>query len=247
MIASLLRAVLLLTLASSVLAADPAGTKAEAAIRAKLAAAMAGVEITSITASPIPGLYEVVLDGSETAFVSADGNYVISGDFYQTTAKGLVNVTDQRKGGLRRDTLARIKRDDMVTFAATGREKGQVYVFTDVDCGYCRKLHQEVPKLNAAGVTVHYLAFPRSGLKGDTYQKMQSIWCAGDRRKAMTEAKRGSKPLPAATACQTPVAEQYRTGVALGVRGTPAVFLSNGSQIGGYLSAADMIAAMALK
>lgn len=248
MVASLLRMVFLLTLAASSFAADPAAdARAEAAIRAKLGAAMAGVEITSVTAAPIAGLYEVVFDGSETAFVSADGSYVISGDLYQTGARGLVNVTDQRKGGLRRETLAKIKRQDLITFPATGREKGQIYVFTDVDCGYCRKLHQEVPKLQAAGVAVHYLAFPRSGLKGDTFQKMQAVWCAADRNKAMTETKRGSKPLAAAIACQSPVAEQYRIGVALGVRGTPAVFLSDGSQIGGYLSAKDLLAAMTLK
>ncbi len=225
-------------------AATPAAVaaKAEVAIRARLAATMVGVEITSVTPSPMAGLYEVVLDGSETAFVSADGGYLISGDLYQAMpGKGLVNVTDQRKGGLRRDTLAKSKRADMVTFAAKGREQAFIYVFTDVDCGYCRKLHQEVPQLNAAGITVHYLAFPRSGITGDTFRTMEAIWCAADRNKALTDSKRGLAVPPAPVTCKSPVADQYRLGVALGVRGTPAIFLADGSQVGGYVPAAELI------
>ncbi|MFZ5755343.1 MAG: thioredoxin fold domain-containing protein [Pseudomonadota bacterium] len=236
-----LRLFAVLLLAPAAFAGTPVDGKTEAAIRAKLGSAMSGVEITSVSTSPVPGLYEVVLDGSETAFVSADGGYLISGDLYQTTARGLVNVTDQRKSGLRSSMLAKLKPEDMITFAASGKEKGEVFVFTDVDCGYCRKLHQEVPKLNAAGITVHYLAFPRSGVQGETFQKMQGVWCSADRNKAMTEVKRGGSPLRAPVACKSPVAEQYRTGMALGVRGTPAVFLPDGNQIGGYLPAKELI------
>lgn len=215
---------------------------AEAAIRARLSTVLIGVEITSVAPSPVAGLYEVVLDGSETAFVSADGAYLISGDLYQALpGKGLVNVTEQGKGSLRSSALAKTRRADMVTFAAKGREKGMLYVFTDIDCGYCRKLHQEVPQLNAAGITVHYLAFPRSGPAGDTFRKMEDVWCAADRNKALTESKRGAAVPSAPAACKSPVAEQYRLGVALGVRGTPAIFLQDGSQVGGYIPAAELI------
>lgn len=247
----LLNVFVLLLVCTTAVAADaaPVATasatvagKAETAIRARLAATMSGVAITSVAPSPIAGLYEVVLDGSETAFVSADGGYLISGDLYQAMpGKGLVNVTDQRKGGLRRDALAKSKRTEMVTFAAKGREKAFMYVFTDVDCGYCRKLHQEVPQLNAAGITVHYLAFPRSGITGDTFRTMEAIWCAADRNKALTDSKRGATVPPAPVACKSPVADQYRLGVALGVRGTPAIFLADGSQVGGYVPAAELI------
>lgn len=219
----------------------------ENTIRARIGAAMPGVEITEVQAAPVPGLYGVILDGGETAYVSADGQYLISGDLYRATPKGLVNVTEESKGPLRRDALAKIKPADMITFAAKGRERGKLYVFTDVDCGYCRKMHQEVPELNAAGVTVHYLAFPRSGAKTETARKMDSAWCAPDRNGALTELKRG-RSLPAApVACQSPVAEQYKQGVALGVRGTPAVFLANGEQVGGYVPAAQLLSKMGLR
>lgn len=233
---------LALALSCTYAVAAEATGKAEAAIRARLAATLKGTEITSVTASPVPGLYEVVLDGAETAFVSADGAYLVSGDLYQATpGKGLVNLTEQRRETQRSTALGRVADDQMITFAAQGKEKAAVYVFTDVDCGYCRKMHQEVPRLNAAGVTVHYLAFPRAGTQGDTARKMNAVWCAADPRKAMTDAKRGSNPPPAAGLCRSPVADQYKLGLAMGVRGTPAVFTASGEQLGGYVPADELV------
>lgn len=219
----------------------------DAAIRAKLGGAMPGVEITRVLPSPVAGLYEVVLDGSESAWVSADGQYLVSGDLYRATAKGLVNVSDENKMPLRREALAKLKPADMITFAAKGREKARIYVFTDVDCGYCRKMHQEVDALNAAGVTVHYLAFPRSGVDTATARKMDSAWCAPDRNAALTELKRGKSLPPAPVACKSPVADQYRQGVALGVRGTPATFTASGEQVGGYVPVAQLLPKLGLK
>lgn len=242
MLARLVRFAAVLLLAAPAFAAQPEDT-----IRARLAAAMPGVELSSIQAAPIAGLYLVVLDGSETVYVSADGNYLINGDLFQTGSKGLVNVTEQGKSGLRRNQLAKFSRNDLITYPAQGKEKAFVYVFTDVDCGYCRKFHQEVPALNAAGVTVHYLAFPRSGLSGDTFRKMESVWCAGDRNKTLTDAKRGVVPPVAPVACQSPVAREYQAGINLGVRGTPAVFLADGKQVGGYLPAKQLLAELGLK
>lgn len=234
-------------LLSSLAVAADVPRDVESAIRARIGAAMPGVEITQVLASPVPGLYGVVLDGSETAYVSADGQYLISGDLYRATSKGLANVTEESKGPLRRDTLAKFRPADMITFAAKGKERAKLYVFTDVDCGYCRKMHQEVPELNAAGVTIHYLAFPRSGAKTDTARKMDSAWCAPNRNEALTELKKG-RTLPAApAACQSPVADQYKQGVALGVRGTPAVFLADGEQVGGYVPAAQLLSKLGLR
>ncbi|MFP5383642.1 MAG: DsbC family protein [Gammaproteobacteria bacterium] len=234
-------------LLSSLAAASGVPKDVESAIRARIGGAMPGVEISQIIPAPLPGMFAVVLDGSETAYVSADGQYLISGDLYRATPKGLVNVTEESKGPLRREALAKLKPADMITFAAKGKERAKLYVFTDVDCGYCRKMHQEVPELNAAGVTVHYLAFPRSGAKTETARKMDSAWCAPDRNGALTELKRG-RTLPAApAACQSPVADQYKQGVALGVRGTPAVFLVDGEQVGGYVPAAQLLSKLGLR
>lgn len=235
--------VILSVVAAASFAAEKVPAKVEAAIRAQLSSAMQGAEVTSVTTSPIPGLYAVELDSSEMAFVSADGTYLISGDLYQVLAgKGLVNITEQDRGALRRNALGKVDRSQLITFMAKGREKSSLYVFTDVDCGYCRKMHQEVSQLNDAGVTVHYLAFPRAGADSDTGHKMDAVWCALDRGKALTAAKKGSSVPPPPAMCKSPVADQYRLGVALGIRGTPAVFDAQGEQLGGYIPAAKLAA-----
>lgn len=247
-VVSLLRVcfLLLAVLSAGHAAADKAPPPIDAAIRAQLGQALQGAAITAITTTPIAGLYAVELDGVETAFVSADGTYLISGDLYRAIpGKGLVNQTEMERGAQRRSALAKLNRAQLITFPAKGKEKSALYVFTDVDCGYCRKLHQEVPQLNDAGITVHYLAFPRSGTDSETARKMDAVWCALDRGKAMTASKRGTAVPPAPAMCKSPVADQYRLGVAMGVRGTPAVFDAQGEQLGGYVPAAKLIEQLA--
>ena len=114
----------------------------------------------------------------------------------------------------------------MVIFPAVGETKGVVSVFTDVDCGYCRKLHQEVPKLNQMGIEVRYLAYPRAGVGSRSYQKIVSAWCAADPNKAMTQLKSGME-IPDVS-CENPVAAQFDLGQQVGVTGTPAIVLEDG-------------------
>ena len=127
----------------------------------------------------------------------------------------------------------------MIIFSPKGETKGAVYVFTDVDCGYCQKLHQEVPQLNAAGIEVRYLAYPRAGLSTPTFDKMVSAWCADDRNAAMNALKIGANVT--AKKCDNPVAAQYQLGAAMGVTGTPAIVLEDGTLIPGYKPAAQLI------
>jgi len=216
--------------------------KIEAAIRAQLGAALQGAEVTTVSTTPMPGIYAVELDSAETAFVNAEGTWLISGDLYQVLpGKGLVNRTEQDRSSQRRAALAKLDRAQLISFPAAGKERSAIYVFTDVDCGYCRKMHQEVPKLNQAGITVHYLAFPRAGSDSETGRKMNAVWCALDRGKAMTASKRGDALPAPSPMCKSPVADQYRLGVAMGVRGTPAVFDPAGEQLGGYVPAAQLV------
>lgn len=238
------RALVLVALlfSAAVQAAEPPPAKIEAAIRAQLAAALKGAEVTSVSVTPMPGIYSVELDSAETAYVNAEGTWLISGDLYQVLpGKGLVNRTEQDRSSQRRAALARVDRSQLISFPATGKERSAIYVFTDVDCGYCRKLHQEVPKLNQAGITVHYLAFPRAGNDSETARKMNAVWCALDRAKAMTASKRGDAVPPASAMCKSPVPDQYRLGVAMGVRGTPAVYDPAGEQLGGYVPAEQLV------
>jgi thiol:disulfide interchange protein DsbC len=117
-------------------------------------------------------------------------------------------------------------------------------VFTDTDCGYCQKLHSEVPELNRLGVEVRYVAFPRQGLQSPAYKELVSVWCAKDRQGAMNLAKTRQE-VPAAE-CDNPVAKQYALGQMIGVSGTPAIVLANGKLIPGY-QPAPQLAKLALE
>lgn len=218
----------------------------EKTIRDALAQAVPDIHIVSIKPS-VAGLYEIKAKGnSATAYMTADGRYMLQGEIIELNGTKLSNITEQGMAEVRKTLLAAVPLKDMVIFpAAEGKTKGIVYVFTDVDCGYCRKIHDEVPTMNQMGIEVRYLAFPRAGYPSATSQKMDSIWCATDRNAAMTAMKRNQPVTPAS--CANPIKQQYDLGLEVGVRGTPAVFLENGTQVGGYLSPKDLAAMMKLK
>lgn len=225
-------ALCLALLASAASAADPVKDR----IAARIAEIFGDTRITSIAPSPIPGVYEITL-GPSLIYMSADARYVMRGDLLDLEQRS--NLTDIKRAKARRDAFASMDTGKFIEFPAAGKPKQTLYVYTDIDCGYCRRLHQEVPELNAAGIGVRYLAFPRSGLDGDSFQKAAAVWCSADRQKAMTAAKTG-KDVSAKT-CKHPVAEQYNLGQAMGVSGTPAVYTEDGEQIGGYVPAKELI------
>lgn len=227
-------------LAALVLAAPVMAEGVDPALKAKLTQTLAKVlpdtEITSIAPSPLPGLYEVML-GATVLYMSADGRYTVRGDIIDLTNR--TNLTEERRMEARIAGFS-AQGPRTIEFAPeSGKVKTTLYVFTDLDCGYCRKLHTQVPALNAAGIAVRYLAFPRAGLKSESYDKAVSVWCAKDPRAALTAAKLGEKPTKAS--CANPVASQYELGQAIGVQGTPAVYSENGEELGGYLPAAEII------
>jgi thiol:disulfide interchange protein DsbC len=106
-------------------------------------------------------------------------------------------------------------------------------VFTDIDCGYCRKLHSQIDEYNKQGIAIHYMAFPRAGIGSHSYEKAVSVWCADDPRNALTQAKLGAEPDP--LQCDNTIAQQYQLGVDLGVSGTPSLLTSAGQMIPGYV------------
>ena len=175
---------------------------------------------------------------------SADGRHLLLGDLLEFGADGLVNRTEERRSLRRKDLLAGVDTGDMVIFSPKGEVKTSVVVFTDVDCGYCRKLHQEMDEINALGIEVRYLAFPRAGPGSRSFEKTVSAWCADDPHKAITELKRGNS-VPDRT-CPNPVAAQYELGVDLGVTGTPALVTEAGKMLPGYMPAAQLADALGL-
>jgi thiol:disulfide interchange protein DsbC len=209
-----------------------------AAIRTLLAKTQPDMKIAAIKASPVKGLYEVQLSSGHSIFASADAKYLIPGDLYQDGPDGLINLGDKHRDELRKQKIAAVDEKDMIIFAPKGQRKATITVFTDVDCPYCRKLHSEIAELNALGIAVRYLAYPRTGLKGETYTRMISTWCATDRKKVFTAAKRDEE-VPVKK-CDSPVEAQFELGEEVGVTGTPAIVFEDGTMLPGYVPAATL-------
>ncbi|CAA0097508.1 Thiol:disulfide interchange protein DsbC [Zhongshania aliphaticivorans] len=232
----------LLPISAQVAASVIVDKAADEAIRASFKATRPDIVITNIEASGIPSLYVVTMDNGPTVYSSADGKYFIAGDMFEISAAGIESVAEKKLKPVRKELLTQVKREDMIIFSPEGESKGAIYVFTDVDCGYCRKLHQEVPQLNAMGIEVRYLGYPRAGLSGPTYDKMVSAWCADDPKLAMNALKEGGLVDP--KTCTNPIAAEYQLGAQMGVTGTPAIVLEDGSMIPGYKTAVQLKAAV---
>lgn len=224
--------------AASALAADPNSATPDLT---KLQAALQGDKPDKVSASVVPGLFEVVF-GGQVLYVSADGRFVVQGDLIDLNSQA--NITEQRRGALRGEVIAAVNEKDMVVFAPRGATKHTITVFTDIDCGYCRKMHSQMAEYNKEGIKVRYLLFPREGLGSASFKKAVSVWCAEDKLDAMNKAKRGDS-VPDKT-CENPVQAQYELGQKIGVRGTPSIILENGEMIPGYVpptQLAEMLAA----
>lgn len=203
---------------------------------AGLLAAKLNFNVSSVSDSAIAGLFEVVTDQG-IFYVNADATHLVQGSLYQVDNDGVTDLTEQAMGKVRQQAMQQFA-GDTINYPAEN-EKFSITVFTDINCGYCRKLHNEVAELNQLGISVNYLAFPRGGLNSKTYQDMASIWCAEDSAAAMNNAKRGGKVVP--EVCTNTVAQQYDLGRRLGVTGTPAIVFDNGQMQPGYVPAAQLI------
>jgi len=233
-------ALLLLAGFMQVALAEP-GVKPEVskAIIDKLSAARPELELGAVETTPVPGIYQVRVTRGPILYVTGDGKYFFVGDLYQVEPNEFVNLGERAMNELRRQELAKLKVEDMIVFPATGETRAVVNVFTDVDCGYCRKLHQEMAAYNQAGIEIRYLAFPRAGLESESYRRIASAWCAPDqdqRRQALTRLKRGES-IEENVCAGNPVASQYELGNEMGVNGTPAMVLMDGTMLPGYRSA----------
>jgi thiol:disulfide interchange protein DsbC len=215
-----------------------APTTSDAAIRVSLGKAMPDAEIDSIKASPIPGYREVAV-GGRILYVSADGRYLIQGSLFDLNTR--TSLTESSQALIRRGILAKVGPERRIIFAPA-QTKHRITVFTDIDCGYCRKMHTQIADYNKLGISVEYLFYPRAGMASDAATKAISVWCSADRRKALTDAK-NDRPVPKKT-CTNPIAADFELGQKIGFDGTPAIYAADGSQIGGYLPPAQMLAAL---
>jgi len=206
-----------------------AGTP-DARVRDVLKGLSPRISIDRIGPAPMPGFREVVA-GGQVVYVSDDGKYLFQGGLLDIAKRK--NLSEDAMAKLRADVLKTLPISDRIVFAPAGAPKHTVVVLTDIECGYCRKFHSDIAEYTKRGIQVEYMAFPRAGIGSDDYKKMVSVWCAADRRKALTDAKNDRSI--AAKSCPNPVNMQYAAGQRMGLEGTPMLLTTDGQFLGGYL------------
>lgn len=198
-------------------------------LKKTLESAMPDAEIRDIREVRDSGLFEAQINGQIIYFTS-DGKYLLQGEMVSLETRE--NLTEIRRIERRNQALADIDTDELIIFAPDDPEY-TLTVFTDIDCGYCREMHQQIDDYNDLGIAIRYLAFPRNGLDSESFDKAEAVWCADDRHQAMTDAK-NDKRVKAAQ-CDSPVSKHYTMGRNIGVRGTPAMFTEDGQSLPGYV------------
>jgi thiol:disulfide interchange protein DsbC len=210
----------------------------EAAIRQAMTKSMPSVKVDSVKPAVVKGLFEVVV-GANIYYVSEDGKYLLQGRLVDVAARK--DLTEEKLNVTRKLAIEKMGQANMIVFKPK-ITKYTVTIFTDIDCGYCRKLHSEIDKYLAQGITIQYLFFPRAGKGSDSYNKAVSVWCAEDRNVALTAAKKDQK-LPEKT-CDTPIDEHMQLAAEFDVKGTPMIISENGNVYPGYLPAKQLVEAL---
>jgi len=216
----------------------PIANADEAAIKQSMVKSMPSVKVDSIKPSVVKGLYEVIV-GANIFYVSEDGKYLLQGRLVDIAARK--DLTEEKLSGTRKQAIEKIGQENMIVFKPKV-SKYTVSIFTDIDCGYCRKLHSEIDQYLAEGITIQYLFFPRTGKDSDSYKKAVSVWCADDRNAALTAAKKDQK-IPEKT-CDNPVDKHMQLGADFDVKGTPMIVSENGNIYPGYLPAKQLLEAL---
>ncbi|MCW8196305.1 DsbC family protein [Proteobacteria bacterium 005FR1] len=216
-------------------AAGPSPEIAERIIE-RLKQARGDLDYSEVKLSPIPGLYEVRVVGGPTLYVSEDSKFFVAGDLFSIKDGQFVNIQEQARAKERAKLMAGIDKKDQIVFSPAGETKAYVHVFTDVDCGFCQKLHKEIEQITAKGIEVRYLAYPRAGVNSQSAKKLATAWCADDPQATLTKLK-NREPVDVKVCENNPVAEHYKLGGLVGVSGTPNMVTEDGELIGGYLPA----------
>jgi len=197
--------------------------------RAAIVAKIDGLKLEDVRMTPVAGVYEITR-GAEISYVSADGRYVLLGDLIDVDSDA--NLSENRRRAIRTRIIDGIPENEMLVFSPKD-PKYTITVFTDIDCGYCRRLHSQIAEYNRLGIRVRYLFYPRTGPNTESWQKAEAVWCSSNRNDALTRAKNG-EDIKAPKCPGDIVARDYELGHKLAVDGTPAIFLANGEMLPGY-------------
>jgi thiol:disulfide interchange protein DsbC len=205
-----------------------------AELKQSLAKSLPQYEASHIEKTPIEGIYQVII-GGQVIYMTRDARYMIDGNLIDLSTKK--NYTEDAMSGIRLSEIEKLGEDKMVVYTPENI-KHTITVVTDIDCPYCRRLHNEMDQYMAGGVQVRYIFMPLKG-KSD-FRTTVSVWCAKDRNEALDMAKAGAEL--EAKDCENPINEHLTVSRSLGVRGTPAIILQDGSMLPGYVPASKLIA-----
>ena len=198
------------------------------------------MKVSKIENAPMTGFYQVVADG-EVFYVASNAKLMLVGDVIAIDKPQKANLTEDVRKTSRFDLVNAVPESNMVVFNPKGKVEHTVTVFTDVDCGYCRKFHSEMQAYLDKGIKVRYMAFPRAGMDSDSYNKAVTVWCAKDPKKAMDNAKlAGAEAFKAdEKLCdkKSMINDSMALVRKLGLNGTPALVLEDGTLIPGYMPA----------
>lgn len=199
------------------------------AVKDRIGTLVPGSNDIAIAETPLDGILEVRV-GSEVVYMTDDGRYLVQGRVVDLDTQ--TDLTEVAQAKLRREAVRRIDKSEAISFSPENPVH-EVYAFTDIDCGYCRRMHGQMEEYMEQGIAFHYLMFPRAGKGSHSWEKASYVWCAADKQEAMTTAKLGQEPEPAQ--CEDPVDTQYKLGQEVGVTGTPALVTMNGTLLPGYV------------
>lgn len=205
------------------------------AVHERLTKIVPNADNVAVAETPVEGILEVRVD-SEVIYMTDDGRYLLQGRLFDLESQ--TDLTDRSKTKIRKTAMDDLDVSESITFGPENPAH-EIFVFTDIDCGYCRRLHAQIDEYNEQGIAVHYLMFPRAGNGSESWDKAVSVWCADDQQTAITRAKEGRDPRP--EQCDNPVEEQYSMGQKMGVTGTPALLTSNGVLIPGYVPPEQLV------
>lgn len=206
-------------------------------LRARLAKVSPNLATAQIAAADAPGLFEIQSAG-HYGYITADGRYLIDGDLFDLVEGE--SLTENKRKNDRVTKLASFGDDNFIVFEPENKAADyEVTVFTDIDCGYCRKLHREIDDYLAKGIAVRYAFYPRSGPGTDSFRKAEAVWCADDRKSALTKAKQ-TGVADGDSSCDNPVQAEWELGGELGLRGTPMIVLPDGEVVNGYVPAGPL-------
>ena len=199
-------------------------------VRDKMSTMFQEINPQNIQPSPIDGWY-TVRKGAVVAYISADGRYLLQGDLIDLDTQ--VNLSETERNSARIEMMAAIPDDEMISFTPD-EVKYSVSIFTDIDCAYCRRLHSQIDEYLAQGIEINYLLYPRSGPTSASWVKAEQVWCADDRNEALTAAK-VDKNFDSHSCDSSMISKHYSLGKDVGLTGTPAIVMSDGTLMPGYL------------